>query len=93
MTRHRFASAAAAFSLALATFSFAGVASAEQKVAVVDVQRAELELTSHELGAAATFSGAVPLSRAGGFGYNVRVVPRHPLLANPAELGLISVAS
>ena len=60
---------------------------------LVDVQRAELELTSHELGAAATFSGAVPLSRAGGFGYNVRVVPRHPLLANPAELGLIAVAS
>lgn len=40
MTRHRIASAAAAFSIALATFSFAGVASAEQKVAVVDVQRA-----------------------------------------------------
>ena len=60
---------------------------------LVDVQRAELELSSHDLGAAATFSGAVPLARAGGFGYNVRVVPRHPLLANPAELGLIAVAS
>ena len=39
------------------------------------------------------FSGSVPLSRAGSFGYNVRVVPRHPLLANSAELGLIAVAS
>ena len=39
------------------------------------------------------FTGTVPLSRAGSFGYNVRVVPRHPLLANPAELGLIAVAS
>ena len=57
-----------------------------------DIQRLPLELTSHDLGAAATFSGAVPLGRAGGFGYNVRVVPRHPLLVNPAEMGLIAVA-
>ncbi|HEY0258277.1 MAG TPA: alpha-glucan family phosphorylase [Lacisediminihabitans sp.] len=39
------------------------------------------------------FTGTVPLARAGSFGYNVRVVPRHPLLASPAELGLIAVAS
>ncbi len=39
------------------------------------------------------FTGTVPLSRAGSFGYNVRVVPRHPLLANAAELGLVAVAS
>jgi starch phosphorylase len=39
------------------------------------------------------FAGTVVLSRAGSFGYNVRVVPRHPLLASPAELGLITVAS
>jgi starch phosphorylase len=38
------------------------------------------------------FTGSVRLERAGSFGYNVRVVPRHPLLANPAELGLITVA-
>jgi starch phosphorylase len=38
------------------------------------------------------FTGTVVLSRAGSFGYNVRVVPRHPLLASPAELGLIAVA-
>ena len=41
----------------------------------------------------AQFAGTVTLSRAGSFGYNVRVVPRHPLLANSAELGLIAVAS
>jgi len=41
----------------------------------------------------AQFTGAVTLSRAGSFGYNVRVVPRHALLASPAELGLIAVAS
>ena len=39
------------------------------------------------------FAGTVTLSRAGSFGYNVRVVPRHPLLASQAELGLIAVAS
>ena len=39
------------------------------------------------------FSGSVPLSRAGSFGYNVRVVPRNTLLASPAELGLVAVAS
>ena len=38
------------------------------------------------------FEGTVPLGRAGSFGYNVRVVPRHPLLASAAELGLIAVA-
>ncbi len=39
------------------------------------------------------FTGTVTLSRAGSFGYNVRVVPRNPLLASPAELGLIAVAN
>ena len=37
------------------------------------------------------FEGTVPLGRAGSFGYNVRVVPRHPLLASSAEMGLIAV--
>jgi glycogen phosphorylase len=59
---------------------------------LTDVHHAPLTLTSHELGQPATFTGTVTLQRAGGFGYNVRVVPRHALLANPAELGLISVA-
>lgn len=39
------------------------------------------------------FGGTVPLARAGSFGYTVRVVPKHPLLAAPAELGLIAVAT
>ncbi|WP_207457101.1 alpha-glucan family phosphorylase [Desertivibrio insolitus] len=38
------------------------------------------------------FAGTVPLKRAGSFGYTVRVVPRHPLLATPAELGVIATA-
>jgi starch phosphorylase len=41
---------------------------------------------------AVQFGGAVTLDRAGSFGYNVRVVPKHPLLASLAELGLIVLA-
>ena len=39
------------------------------------------------------FEGTVPLDRAGSFGYTVRVTPRHPLLASPAELGLVALLS
>ncbi|WP_210506218.1 alpha-glucan family phosphorylase [Naasia sp. SYSU D00057] len=39
-----------------------------------------------------TFAGTVTLTRPGSFGYNVRVVPKSPYLASPAELGLITVA-
>jgi starch phosphorylase len=53
-----------------------------------------VELTpSPTLADPAQFAGTVTLARAGSFGYNVRVVPRHPLLASAAELGLIAVAS
>jgi starch phosphorylase len=36
------------------------------------------------------YSGEVPLDRPGPFGYTVRVLPRHPLLASRAELGLVT---
>jgi starch phosphorylase len=36
------------------------------------------------------YSGEVPLDRPGAFGYTVRVLPRHPLLASRAELGLVT---
>jgi starch phosphorylase len=39
----------------------------------------------------AHYTGTVPLDRTGAFGYTVRVVPYHPLVATPAELGLIAV--
>lgn len=39
------------------------------------------------------FAGTIPLSRAGSFGYTVRVVPRHESLSSPAELGLVTVAA
>ncbi len=38
------------------------------------------------------FAGTVPLARAGGFGYTVRVLPRHPGLSAGAELGLVATA-
>jgi starch phosphorylase len=57
-----------------------------------DVQHLQLELVDAEPGAPAVFAGTVPLARAGSFGYTVRVVPRHPLLASPAELGLVAIA-
>ncbi|MDF1478689.1 alpha-glucan family phosphorylase [Leifsonia sp. H3M29-4] len=56
-----------------------------------EVQHVPLELAS-EPGQPVVFAGTVPLARSGSFGYTVRVVPRHPLLASPAEMGLIAVA-
>ena len=38
------------------------------------------------------YEGVVPLARAGAFGFTVRVLPRHPLVANPASLGLVATA-
>jgi len=38
------------------------------------------------------YAGVVELDRSGTFGYTVRVVPRHSLLARAAELGLVAAA-
>ena len=38
------------------------------------------------------FSTTTPLPAAGAVGYTVRVLPRHPLLATDAELGLVTLA-
>jgi starch phosphorylase len=59
---------------------------------LADIHRQRLTLDSAEPGQPAMFTGTVALDRPGSFGYNVRVVPSHPLLANPAEPGLIAVA-
>jgi len=42
-------------------------------------------------GSAVRYTGAAELGRPGPFGYTVRVLPRHPLLAVPAEMGLITL--
>jgi starch phosphorylase len=60
------------------------------------VQPAYATLTADRAGGAAgppgllRYSGEVPLDRPGSFGYTVRIVPRHPLLASRAELGLVT---
>ena len=57
-----------------------------------DLHREPLHLAERGDGQPLVFAGTVPLARAGSFGYNVRVVPSNPLLASPAELGLVAVA-
>jgi glycogen phosphorylase len=42
-------------------------------------------------GSPARYAGEAELGRPGPFGYTVRVLPRHPLLAAPAEMGLITM--
>lgn len=59
---------------------------------LADVTIVPLELDSYDLGKPAVYTGSVTFERAGGFGYTVRVVPRHPLLTSDAELGLIAIA-
>jgi starch phosphorylase len=39
----------------------------------------------------ARFVGKAELGRPGPFGYTLRVVPRHPLLASAAEMGLVTL--
>jgi starch phosphorylase len=39
------------------------------------------------------YEGTVTLDRSGPFGYTVRVLPAHKLLAGPAELGLVALPS
>ncbi|MEV8634051.1 alpha-glucan family phosphorylase [Streptosporangium sp. NPDC051023] len=52
---------------------------------------ADLTLEAEADDGKAVFSGTIPLDRTGSFGYTVRVVPDHPLVAAPSELGLIAV--
>ena len=42
-------------------------------------------------GGVARYAGEAALGRAGPFGYTVRVVPQHTLLASSAELGLVTL--
>jgi len=51
----------------------------------------ELAATGVDDDGRAHYTGSVPLDRTGAFGYTVRAVPHHPLVAAKAELGLIAV--
>jgi glycogen phosphorylase len=61
---------------------------------IIDPARSALQLDG-DLAAdgVARYSGAAELGQPGPFGYTVRVLPRHQLLAGPAELGLVAVPS
>ncbi|MGA0566263.1 alpha-glucan family phosphorylase [Rathayibacter sp. KR2-224] len=59
---------------------------------LADARRERLEPNDGGSGSTVAFVGVVPLDRSGSFGYTVRVVPNHPAMANPAELGLIATA-
>jgi starch phosphorylase len=56
------------------------------------VEPSAVTLTADETasGEHTRFSGVVELGRPGAFGYTVRVLPSHPLLASRAELGLVT---
>jgi glycogen phosphorylase len=53
-------------------------------------QAAEAPGDAEDTDTAVRYSGGVPLDRPGPFGYTVRVLPHHPLLASRAELGLVT---
>ncbi len=44
-----------------------------------------------QAGTAVRYSGEIELTQPGPFGYTVRLLPRHPLLASRAEIGLVTV--
>ena len=59
---------------------------------ISDPACAELRLESAPApGSTAWYVGEAVLGQPGPFGYTVRVLPRHALLASPAEMGLISL--
>jgi glycogen phosphorylase len=59
---------------------------------IIDPVRRALALDSDAASdGVARYAGEAELGEPGPFGYTVRVLPRHPLLTSPAELGLVAV--
>ncbi|MFC5730696.1 MULTISPECIES: alpha-glucan family phosphorylase [Nocardioides] len=59
---------------------------------IVESRLTPLDLAESYDGGRHRFDGQVELGRSGPFGYTVRVVPTHPLLVAPAELGVVASA-
>jgi len=60
---------------------------------LLDPQVLVLQPAEHQPGGGVvTFEGHVTLTRTGAFGYTVRVLPQHELLASSVELGLVVAA-
>jgi len=59
---------------------------------IIDPSRSALRLDGEPgPGGVARYTGAAELGEPGPFGYTVRVLPKHRLLAGPAELGLVTL--
>ena len=59
---------------------------------IADPVRAELDLESPPgSDSVAWYCGDAVLGQPGPFGYTVRVLPKHPLVSGPAEMGLVAV--
>jgi starch phosphorylase len=56
---------------------------------LTDVSTSSLAAAETYEGGRYRYAGDIVLDRTGPFGYSVRVLPRHPLLASPAEMGLV----
>ena len=61
-------------------------------IATVDMTFVDAIDTSDSAGTGYRYEAQLPLNRSGAVGYTVRVLPRHDLLASPAELGLVTTA-
>jgi starch phosphorylase len=59
---------------------------------LVETTTTSLELGESYEGGRHRFDGHVKLSRAGAFGYTIRILPRNAALASPAEMGLVAIA-
>jgi len=59
---------------------------------LVDTSVESLTHTEGYEGGRHRFDAHVALTRTGPFGYTVRILPKHPRLASPAELGLVRLA-
>ena len=59
---------------------------------LLDPVTVEMSYTGTAEGGNQVFSTTTPLPLAGALGYTVRVLPRHPMLADSNELGLVTLA-
>jgi starch phosphorylase len=59
---------------------------------LVDTTATPLALAESYEGGRHRFDGHIQLTRAGSFGYTVRILPKNPHLASTAEMGLVALA-
>jgi starch phosphorylase len=57
---------------------------------IMEPETSALDLAGPPADGIARYAGEARLGRPGPFGYTVRVVPSHPLLATKAEMGLVT---